>query len=42
MESDEDFMSIASSGDDFLDTQASDDESLGEGMWLFPSFFRTL
>lgn len=31
MESDDDFMSVASSGDDFLDTQASDDESLGEG-----------
>ncbi|KAE8409518.1 hypothetical protein BDV37DRAFT_277861 [Aspergillus pseudonomiae] len=30
MESDDDFMSVASSADDFLDTQASDDESLGE------------
>jgi ariadne-1 len=32
MDSDDDFMSDVSSGDDFLDTQGSDDESLGEGM----------
>lgn len=31
MESDEDFMSVGSSPDDFLDTQGSDVESLGEG-----------
>lgn len=32
MESDDDFMSIASSADDFLGTQGSDDESLGDGV----------
>jgi ariadne-1 len=32
MDSDDDFMTDASSADDFLDTQGSDDESLGEGM----------
>jgi ariadne-1 len=31
MESDDDFMSVASSHDDFLGTQGSDDESLGDG-----------
>lgn len=31
MDSDDDFMSDATSQDDFLDTQGSDDESLGEG-----------
>jgi ariadne-1 len=30
MESDDDFMSVASSADDFLGTQGSDDESLGD------------
>lgn len=32
MDSDDDFMTDASSADDFLDTQGSEDESLGEGM----------
>lgn len=34
MESDDDFMSVASSADDFLGTQGSDDESLGDGKHL--------
>ena len=33
MDSDDDFMSDVSSADDFLDTQGSDDESLGEGVF---------
>lgn len=36
MESDDDFMSVASSADDFLGTQGSDDESLGDGRHLKP------
>jgi ariadne-1 len=33
MESDEDFMSVGSSPDDFMD-QGSDDESLGDGAFF--------
>jgi ariadne-1 len=32
MDSDDDFLSDVSSAGDFLDTQNSDDESLGDGM----------
>lgn len=35
MDSDDDFMSDASSGGDFLDMHGSDEESLGEGECIF-------
>lgn len=37
MDSDDDFLSDVSSSGDFLDNQNSDDESLGDGMFLFLS-----
>lgn len=38
MDSDDDFMSDVSSQEDFLDTQGSDDESLGEGGFVLSLF----
>lgn len=40
MDSDDEMLSDVSSQDDFLDAQISEDESLGEGMWMFLGLLR--